>query len=182
MSKKNDALEPESISTARRSGVRRKDPNERIRMVGEREVTIDIMLTPMQLEDEHHNVMAFLDQKEEIEEKKKENMKNFAAQLAAVELQIDASRRLIKSKRRRETVIIEEWLTGANEIVQIRQDTRDQVGDVRKARSEELQEKLFGDKPTDPVQENAAPPQTGTKIEQDTDFPTAETAFGADLA
>jgi hypothetical protein len=174
-SKQNDA--PESPAPKRR-----KDPNERIRMVGERQVTIDIPLTSLQLEDEHRKVMTHLDKKEEIEEKKKENMKNFAAQLAAVDLAIDESRRLIKSRRHYETLIIEEWLTGANEIVQIRQDTRDQVGDVRKARSEELQEKLFAEKPTDPVQENAAPPQTGTKIEPDTDFPTAETAFGADLA
>lgn len=180
MTKKNDIVE--SIATPRRSqgGMRRRDPNERVRKVGEREVTIDIVLTPLQLEDEHHNVMAFLDQKEEIEEKKKENMKNFAAQLAAVELQIDAARRLIKSKRRRETLVIEDWLTGANEIIQIRQDTGDQVGDVRKARSDELQEKLFGDRPTDPGQQNAAPPQTGINPPTDGDFPTAETAFGAD--
>lgn len=170
MSKKPDAPEPK----------KRRDPNERIRMVGDREVIIDIALTPIQLEDEHHNVMAFLDQKEEIEEKKKENMKNFAAQLAAVELQIDASRRLIKSKRRRETVIIEEWLTGANEIIQIRQDTQQQVGDPRRARAEELQEKLFPDKPTDPEQQNAAGGQTGTKTAPDGEFPTADAAFGAD--
>lgn len=173
MTKKNDA--PESPTPKRR-----KDPKERVRKVGERDVTIDIVLTPLQLEDEHHSVMAFLDQKEEIEEKKRENMKNFAAQLAAVELQIDAARRLIKSKRRRETLVIEDWLTGANEIIQIRQDTGDQVGDARKARSEELQEKLFGDKPTDLEQQNAAPHQTGINPPPDADFPTSETAFGAD--
>lgn len=159
---------------------KKKDPNERIRMVGEREQAIEIPLTADQLDDERSAVMEFLDHKEEIEDRKKEAMKNFASQIATVELQIEGSRRLIKSKRRKVVVVIEEWLTAANEIIQVRRDTNEQIGDPRRARAEELQERLFPPEQEDPQQQNAAQSSNSTPtMSQEAEFPSSEDAFGA---
>lgn len=127
---------------------KRRDPTERIRKIGEREEIIESKLTQLQLDEERELVMNLLDQKDEIEEKKREVVKNYGAQLAAVELQIDAARRVIHAGRRRDTLLVEEYLTGANAIIRIRKDTGEQIGE-RNATSAELQETLPLEKPTD---------------------------------
>jgi hypothetical protein len=162
---KKDSLPPQQPAPKRK-----KDPNERIRKIGEREEVLEIKLTEVQRDKERHNVMFLLDQVDELEEKKKEVVKNYASQLAAVELQIHAARQLANSGKRRDSVTIEEWLTGSNDIIRIRADTGEQVGDLRRARAEELQEKLLDDTP---------PPDDAPSVFGEPDFPDGDAFEGS---
>lgn len=121
---------------------KRKNPNERVRKIGEREEIVEYALTSEQLANSKDEIMALLDQKQETEEKKAEVMSNYKSQLATIDLQIESTRRTIRSGRRKETLTIEEHLTASNEIVRVRKDTGQQIG-RRTASAEELQERLF---------------------------------------
>jgi hypothetical protein len=170
-----------------------KDPMERVRKIGSRDETIEIRLTQIQIENERALIVALLDQREEIEEKKAEVVAQFKAQNATVDLQIESARRLIKSGRRHESVKIEEWLTVGNDVIRVRPDTGEILGDPRKARAEELQEKLFPDTPT-PAKPAADPDQVvdtrddpesedtqGPPVDDD-DFATPDEAFAGEPA
>lgn len=127
-------------------------------------------------------VMVLLDDEERIEEKAKEAAKNFASQLKTNQLQRNELRRTINAGRARETVTVEEYLNGRNEIVRINKATgeplRRENGEpqTRTATARELQEDMFSDKRQDQdgagtVQQNDAQPQG------DTGFPSE---FGGD--
>lgn len=135
---------------------KKKDPDERVRKIGEREEIVETKLTQIQLEDMRMEVMALLDEEERIEAKKDEVAKNFTSQLKTNKLQINELRRTIAACKRRETIIVEEHLTQSNEIVRIRKDTGDRIGS-RTATPRELQEPMFPDPPSDPAQQNDAP-------------------------
>lgn len=122
----------------------KKDPNERVRKIGEREEIIETKLTQKEIEDLRGTVMVLLDRKDEILEKKSEVVKNYGSQLATVDLEIDTTRRLIHSGRRKIDITVDEFLTQGNEIVRIRRDTGEQIG-ARTATQKELQEPLFED-------------------------------------
>lgn len=142
-----------------------KDPFERIRKVGEREESLERRLTDVEMDDLHQTYLALGNQREDLECKKAEVMANYGAQFKAIDLQADTARKLLNSRRKSDTVIVEEWLNASNEVVRIRADTGEQLGDGRKARADELQEKLFpADGPGDPgdlQQKDADPPETG---------------------
>lgn len=113
----------------------------RIRLLATREEIIESKLTQLQLEDKRSTVMELLNEEESIEAKKDEASKNFASQLKTNRLQIDELRRIINSGRERTTIQVEEYLTKANEVIRIRTDTGDQIGQ-RTASQRELQEDL----------------------------------------
>jgi hypothetical protein len=138
-----------------------RDPNERIRLVATREEIIDTKLTQNEIDEYQRENMVLDDEIEKIEEKKKESASNFASQLKTIELQKSELRRMVNSGRRRETVVIEEHLTGSNEIVRIRKDTGERIGG-RTATPRELQEEMFSDKP---------PPENGSVEEPQNDAP-----------
>lgn len=141
---------------SRNGNAKKKDPNERVRKIGEREEIVDVELTEAQLEEMRGEVMVLLDDEERIEEKAKEAAKNFSSQLKTNQLQRNELRRKIATRRVRNTIIVEEHLTQANEIVRIRKDTGEIIG-TRTATPRELQEEMFSDKP--PAAPSDAPPE-----------------------
>lgn len=142
-------------------GKRSRDPNERIRLVATREEIIETKLTQNEIDEMQRENMVLDNEIEKLEEKKKEQMANIASQLKTIELQKSELRRMVNSGRRRETVTIEEHLTGSNEIVRIRKDTGERIGQ-RTATPRELQEPMFPDK---------SPPENGNGDEQQIDAP-----------
>jgi hypothetical protein len=144
-----------------------RDPEERIRLLATRDEIIETKLTQLQIDEMQRENMVLDNEIEKIEEKKKESASNFASQLKTIELQKSELRRMVNSGRRRETVTIEEYLNGRNEVVRIRKDTgeplRKDNGEpvTRTATARELQEEMFTDKRTDadpagPVPQNDA--------------------------
>ncbi len=146
-------------------------PDHRVRKIGQREESIDTKLTQIQIEDMRENVMVLLDDEERIEEKAKEAAKNFSSQLKTNQLQRNELRRIITQGKKRETIIVEEFLTVSNEVIRVRQDTGEQLG-ARTATPRELQEELPLDgKPADSEQNDA----------EESDLEVAsESAFGAE--
>lgn len=139
-----------------------RDPFELVRKLGEREESLDVRLTDVEMDDLHMQHLALTNQRDELEEKLSEVKANYKAQFEAIDLQVATTRRLLNTRRRTTTVKVEEWLNASNEVVRKRADTGEQLGDARKARADELQEKLFPDSapeaPTgDQQQSDAAP-------------------------
>lgn len=150
-----------------------RDPFERIRKVGEREELLERRLSDVEMDDLHQTYLSLGNQREDLESKKSEVLANYGAQFKAIDLQADTARKLLNTRRKSDTVLVEEWLNASNEIVRIRSDTGEQLGDPRKARADELQEKLFPDKPADTV---AVEPPTGDAVTP----PFADNAFGSE--
>lgn len=149
-----------------------RDPEERIRLVATREEVVETKLTQQQIEDMREEVMILLDDEETIEKRKDEALKNFGSQLKTNQLRRNELRRTIAAGRKRETVTIEEHLNGRNEIVRIRKDTGDKIGQ-RTATARELQEDMFADKP---------PPKDEPDDAQHNDAPSPiDTGFGAEF-
>ena len=153
-----------------------KDPFERIRKVGAREESLERRLTDVEMDDLHQQYLVLGNQREELEKKKAEVMANYGAQFKAIDLQADTTRRQLNSRRKSDVVTVEEWLNASNEIVRIRADTGEQLGDPRKARADELQEKLF------PTKAPADPPADAPQIDALPTEPAAVTdnAFGSE--
>lgn len=149
-----------------------KDPNERVRKLGEREEQLEIRLTQLEMDDYHNQHLALSNQRDELEEKLAEVKANYKAQFEAIDLQVAATRRLLNTRRRTATVKVEEWLTASNEVIRLRADTNEQLGDLRKARADELQEKLFPDNPPDSATPGAQ--QEGAPTEDDPMFGTGD--------
>ena len=158
-----------------------KDPFERVRKVGERDETLERRLTDVEMDDLHQQYLSLGNQREELENKKAEVLANYNAQFKAIDLQSDTTRKLLNSRRRSDTVHVEEWLNASNEIVRIRADTGEQLGDPRKARADELQEKLFPDNPPIPAEVDGQPQNDAQPGAAD-DFPEEATNFGQEPA
>lgn len=151
-----------------------RDPEEKIRLVATREEIIETKLTQNQIDEMQRENLVLDNEVERLEEKKAEAMKNFASQLKTIELQKSEIRRMVNAAKRRETVTVEEYLTGSNEIVRFRKDTGDRIGQ-RTATARELQEDMFPDKA--PVTTDSEdPPQNGAPATDDA-FPAE---FGGD--
>jgi len=118
---------------------------KRVRMVGEREETVEVPLSTDDMDASTEKMLTLLEQRDSIDEKAKEIAKNYKSQGATLDLEISELRRAMRSRKRSVKLTIQEWLTESNEIIRVRADTDERIGDVRKARSEELQEKLFKD-------------------------------------
>lgn len=156
-----------------------KDPYERIRKVGQREESLERRLTDVEMDDLHVTYLSLGNQREDLETKKAEVMANYNAQFKAIDLQADTVRRLLNSRRKSDTVVVEEWLNASNQIVRIRADTGEQLGDPRKARADELQEKLFPDKEEKSADPAPSPAPQGDAPPQDP-APAADNAFGSE--
>jgi len=129
--------------------------NTRVRKLGEREESVVTPLSDSQLEEVKERVMVYLDEIDAIKDKKDEAVAQFKAEAATIKLQLETDRKLLKSRARKDMVVIEEYLTQANEVIRVRKDTGEQIGQ-RTATSAELQEEMFTE-PADPVQPDAAP-------------------------
>lgn len=135
----------------------KKDSNEIVKKLGEREEVIMHELTDAQLNEAKDNILCLLEDRSQLKAKVKEVASNLGAQAKTIDLQIDNLRETCKTGKRRETVTIEEHLTRGNQVVRIRKDTGKQLG-TRQALAEELQEDLFPPRP-----EAAAPAQEDTE-------------------
>ena len=156
MSKKNDAPK------------KPKDPHERVRMLEERDETLEVRLSDVEMDDLHMQHLQLGNQREELEEKLAEVKANYKAQFEAIDLQVVTTRRLLNTRRKAVAVKVQTWLNASNEVVRIRSDTGDQLGDPRKARADELQEKLF---PDEQPQGDAAPTEAQDGGEMFSDSP-----------
>ena len=159
------------------NGKNKKNPTERIR--GEREEILEEKLTQLAIENMREEVMILLDDEERLQEKAKEAAKNFGSQIKTNELQRNELRRTITSGRRRITLVVEEYLTASNEVVRVRKDTGEQIGQ-RTATPRELQEEL----PLDSKAEEAAESEDDDPQQSDADLAEMEasggSAFGAE--
>jgi hypothetical protein len=150
----------------------KKNSNHKIvRKLGEREEIIVHTLTGGELAEVQDTVMALLDHRQEVEEKKKEANANFKAQLETIELELETARRTFRGRARKESVVIEEHLTSANEVIRIRKGTKEIVGQ-RTATAEELQEEMFPEEQGDSgeVPQDEAPAQVDPQSDEQFDF------------
>jgi hypothetical protein len=136
-----------------------KEPG--VRMLEERDETLDVRLTDVEMDDLHNQHLALTNQRDELEEKLAEVKANYKAQFEAIDLQVTSTRRLLNTRRKQVAVKVQSWLTDKNEVIRIRSDTGDQLGDARKARADELQEKLFPDNGDAAQQSDAEQPDEG---------------------
>jgi len=143
------------------------DPMARVRKLGEREEIVEVPLTQREVEDLRHELCVQLDRVDEIEAKKTEFVQQNKAEMATVDLEISRCRGLIKSRRKNVKLLVEDWLTQGNDVIRMVPMTGEIIGDVRRARAEELQEKLFKD--TEPT----IPPPS------DEEFDTSDSSDGA---
>lgn len=143
-----------------------------VRKIGEREEVIEHHLSREEMAEVQDTVMALLDQKQEVEEKKVETNANYNAQFKAIDLQLETARRVFRGGVRKESVIIEEHLTAANEVIRIRKGTREIIGQ-RTATADELQEEMFADDKA----ESGDVPQDEAPVETDAEE-AAESTFG----
>lgn len=153
-----------------------KKRNERIRKIGEREESIVHELSAKELSDRKDDVMDLLEEVEKIEERKKEQAKNYASQLSTLELQIGEMRREIKSGKRSQTVLIQEFLTASNEVIRVRADTDEQIGIPRTATARELQEELPLDAAAE-TNEEAVDFDVDHQADSEADIPDPDAAF-----
>ena len=132
---------------------KKKDPG--VRMLDEREETLDVRLTQVEMDELHNQHLVLTNQRDDLEERLAELKANYKAQFEAIDLQVSSTRKLLNTKRRQVPVKVQTWLTKSNEVIRVRTDNGDQLGDPRKARADELQESLFPDKPADEAQGDA---------------------------
>lgn len=129
-----------------------RDPNERIRPIGEPRTENHVhKLTQIEIEDAKTTVMDLLGSKDDLEERLKTIKADFKAKLDEIEEKIYRGRREAMSGKRDMEIVVQEYLTAANQVIRIQVDTGLQLG-TRTARASELQEQLF------PPAEDGAPP------------------------
>lgn len=155
----------------------KKDKNERVRKIGEREEQIVHKLSANQLEEVKDRVMSHLDELDSIESKKAESVANFKAQAASFELQLEADRKLLKSGVDKRMVIVDEFLTQGNEVVRVRRDTGEQLG-ARTATANELQEEMFTGPPPVDMPPEQQPDATEPLSEDEIAFAGQADVFG----
>lgn len=146
----------------------KKNKEERIRKIGQREEIVSLDLDTDARDEASAHLLVLLNDEEGIKERLKEQASTLRAELKTNQLEQKRLRRELGDGKRKETLMIEEWLTKGNEIIRIRADDGSQVGDVRKARAEELQEEMFQDSPA---------PQNAAVAGVD-EFPAMEDDFG----
>ncbi len=137
------------------------DAEPAARKLGERRETITVDLSPTEVEEEKTLVMDLLGRRQNLEAAKKSTMADYKAKIDKVSEQITSSCRVATTERREIEIDVEEWINRNNQVVRIRRDTGEILGEPRTARADELQEALFGNGAAD-------------------EFPTPVDAFGGD--
>ncbi len=161
----------------------KKDPNERKRLIGSRQETIERVLTPAEMDDAHERLITLLGDKAGLEEEKKAAGAELAAKIKRAQADIVGTLEQLRRKRTKEEITVEEWLTAGNEIVKVNAATGEQLG-ARTARADELQEKLaIADAPKDAPAKSAADgeddePEENADLEDKLDHALAAGDFG----
>lgn len=123
------------------------------RKIGERQETITRLLSPSEVELEREHVCKLLREIDRAEEERKNAAAAGKAKLTELRTRLAEHAGVANTAKRDEEVTIEEWLTDKNEVVRVRADTGEVIGN-RVARAAELQEDLDGDKEGDEAEDD----------------------------
>lgn len=137
----------------------KKNPSQRMKKLGEREEQVVVLLTDEDVEVQRKIVLDLMSDKDRLADGLKAIKAEYKARVDRLTARIQDARQQVSDRRRTDEVLVEEWLTQGNEVVRLRQDTGEVVGQPRTARPDELQEAL-----------DLEPSATG--------FPSPEEAFG----
>jgi len=120
---------------------KRSNAHEPVRKLGERTETIEVKLSPAQIEDERARVIDLLQERDELDEEWKNIKAAHKAKIADLDSKLAAARGAVSSGKVRREITIEEWVTRQNEVIRIHKETREELG-RRNATAAELQEDL----------------------------------------
>lgn len=119
------------------------------RKIGERLEVIIEKLSPMQVDEERAKVCDCYAELEALEEERKKITADVKARIASRKAAQKEAAACATSARRKVEVTVEEWLTDTNEVIRVRTDTGEVLGQ-RTARMHEQQEELPGLEPAEP--------------------------------
>lgn len=105
--------------------------------------TIKIDLTPSEVVEQDRLGRDLREQQAKLAQERSAAMADFNQRKKDLELKEAACRQRASSKADHVDVIVQDWLTAANEVIAVRVDTNEPVA-RRTATGEELQEELFG--------------------------------------
>lgn len=137
----------------------KKDTERRMRKLGEREEQVVVLLSDEEVEAQRRVVLDLMCDKDRLADGLKAIRAEYKARVDRLTAKIQDSRQQVSDRKRTDDVVVEEWLTAGNEVVRVRKDTGETVGQPRTARADELQEDLGLDEKT-------------------SGFPSSEEAFG----
>lgn len=143
-----------------------------VRKLGEREEDVIVTLSDREVQAERKAAIDMMMKIEELKEKKKKNADEFSRNIKSFKADLEDTLEVIDNGSREEKIVVEDWLLSNNEVIRIRQDTREQVGPPRTATASELQEELPLSDPGEP--EGQMPEPDPSTSEPEAEFP----AFG----
>jgi hypothetical protein len=123
------------------SGARTGDRLENARKIGERQETITHMLSPTEVELEQREVCKLLREIEKTEGEIKNVTATHKSRLVDLKTRLRSSANIANTAKRDIEITVEEWLSDKNEVIRVRTDTGEVIGN-RTARAAELQEDL----------------------------------------
>lgn len=128
-------------SKSSKSTARSGDRLANARKIGERQETITHALSPTEVDREREEVCKILREIDKAEEELKNVSSSHKAKIVELKTRLREHARVANTAKRDVEIGIEEWLTDKNEVIRVRSDNGEIVGN-RVARSEELQEEL----------------------------------------
>lgn len=128
-------------SKSKASRARSGDRLANARKIGERLETVTRLLSPMEVDTERERVCSLLRDIERKEADAKNTAAAVKAAISELRTRLKAHTNAANTAKRDEEITIEEWLTDKNEVIRVRTDTGEIVGN-RVARAADLQEPL----------------------------------------
>jgi len=114
------------------------------RKIGTRDEVVIEQLSPSQIDEERTKVCLHLREIDVVKTAKREANDRAKARITELENAIASGVRVANAGKRDAEIVVEEWLTGRNEVIRVRTDTGEIIG-TRNASLGEMQEELFGD-------------------------------------
>ena len=138
---KAKASKGKSKNKSKAAPARNGDRLANARKIGERQETITHGLSPMEVDKERERVCMLLREIEKTESEIKNATASHKAKLVELKTQLKDSANMANTAKRDLEITVEEWLTDKNEVIRVRSDNGEIVGN-RVARPAELQEDL----------------------------------------
>lgn len=129
--------------------------------IGERLETMTELLSPSQVESERAKVCTLHRDLDRVESDLKTLAAGHKARIKEIKAGINNAVAVANAAKRDVEVTIEEFLTGRNEVIRVRADTGEIIGN-RIAKVEELQEEMFVDDDDDDLDDEPGDPKTAT--------------------
>jgi len=114
------------------------------RKIGTRDEVVIEQLSPSQIDEERTKVCLHLREIDVVKTAKREANDRAKARITELENAIASGVRVANAGKRDAEIVVEEWLTGRNEVIRVRTDTGEIIG-TRVASLGELQEDMFVD-------------------------------------